>query len=129
MVELFKLNFYIDLGLLKTIYSYLENKIEPFKLILFATSYLYKDSLKYKIKSLLKNIKNINNAIARRLSEKAIKSNNKVRALINILQEHTIVSLKNINNTNKHCFKPKLYQELQLMKYRGKKIGIKVDRE
>ena len=85
MVELFKLNFYMDLGLLKTIYSYLENKTELFKLILFATLYLYKDSLKYKIESLLKNIKNINNTIARRLSEKVIKSDNKVRALISTL--------------------------------------------
>ena len=85
MVELFKLKFYINPGLLKTIHSYLKNETEFFKLILLTTSYLYKDSLKYKAKSLLKNIKNINNIIARRLSKKAIKSNNKVRAFISIL--------------------------------------------
>jgi hypothetical protein len=128
-VELFKLNFYVDLGLLKTIHSYLENKTELFKLILFTTSYLHEDSLKYKVESLLKNIKNINNAVVRRLSEKAIKSNNKVRAFISALQECTIVSLENINDTNKHYFELKLCRELQLIKYRGKKIGIKVDRE
>ena len=67
----------MDLGLLKTIHSYLENETQPFKFILLATSYLYKDSLE--------NIKNINNTIARRLSKKVIKSNNKVRALISVL--------------------------------------------
>ena len=105
------------------------NEIEFFKLILLATLYLCKNSFKYKVKSLLKNIKNINNAIARQLSKKAIKSNNKVRALINILQKHAIISLKNINNINKYYFKPKLYRKLQLIKYRGKKISIKINRE
>jgi hypothetical protein len=72
--------------------------------------YLYKDSLKYKVKFLLKSMKKINNTTVRKLSEKAIKSNKEVRALINILQEHTILSLENINETNKYCFKPKLCQ-------------------
>ena len=85
MVELFKLKFYIDPGLLKTIYSYLEDKIQFFRLMLLAISYLYKDGLEYKVKILLKSMKNINNAIVRKLSEKAIKSNNKVRALISTL--------------------------------------------
>jgi len=74
----------MDPDLLKTIYSYLNVKT-PFKLISLATLYLYKNSLKYKVESLLKIIKNINNAIARELSKKAIKSNNKVRALISVL--------------------------------------------
>ena len=77
-----------------------------------ATSYLYKNSLEGKAESLLKEIKNINNAAARQLSEKVIKSNNKVRALISILQECVIRFLKNINNINKYYFKPKLYQDL-----------------
>jgi cell fate (sporulation/competence/biofilm development) regulator YmcA (YheA/YmcA/DUF963 family) len=83
----------------------------PFKLISLATSYLYKNSLKGKAKSLLKEIKNINNTIARQLSEKAIKSNNKVKALISTLQERTIHSLENINDMNKHYFKPKLCRD------------------
>ena len=66
---------------------------------------------------------------ARQLSERAIKSDNEVRALISALQECAIRSLENINDTNKHCFEPKLCRELQLMKYIGKKIGVKVDRE
>jgi hypothetical protein len=74
--------------------------------------YLYKDSLEYKVEFLLKSIKKINNIIARKLSEKAIKSNKEVRALISILQEYAILSLENINETNKYCFKLKLYQEL-----------------
>jgi hypothetical protein len=74
-------------------------------------------------------MKKINNTTVRKLSEKAIKSNKEVRALINILQEHTILSLENINETNKYCFKPKLCQKLQLIKYKGKKIGVKVGRE
>jgi hypothetical protein len=74
----------VDLDLLKTIYGYLNVKI-PFKLISLVTSYLYKNSLKYKAESLLKIIKNINNAVARELSKKVIKSNNKVRALISVL--------------------------------------------
>jgi len=49
------------------------------------TSYLYKNSLEYKVESLLKIIKNINNAIVRELSKKVIKSDNKVRALISAL--------------------------------------------
>jgi hypothetical protein len=74
----------VDLDLLKTICGYLNVKI-PFKLISLVTSYLRKNSLKCKVESLLKIIKNINNAVARELSEKVIKSNNKVRALISIL--------------------------------------------
>ena len=97
----------MDLNLLKTIRSYLNVKT-PFNLILLTTLYLYKNSLKYKVESLLKMIKNINNTIVRELYKKAIKSNNKVRALISVLQEHTILSLKNINKINKYCFKPKL---------------------
>ncbi len=46
------------------IYGYLNVKT-PFKLILLITLYLYKNSLKCKVESLLKMIKNINNAIAR----------------------------------------------------------------
>ena len=84
MVQPFELNFYVDLGLLKIIGSSLDIET-PFKLILLVTSYLYKNSLKYKAESLLKIIKNINNIIARQISEKAIKSNNKVRALISAL--------------------------------------------
>ena len=83
-VKLFKLKFYVNLVLLKTICSYLNVKI-PFKLILLVTSYLCKNSLECKTKSLLKTIKNINDATARQLSKRAIKSNNKVRALISIL--------------------------------------------
>ena len=75
----------MDLGLLKTIYSYLEDETQLFRLILFAISYLYKDGLEYKVKILLKSMKNINNATVRKLSEKAIKNNNKVRALISVL--------------------------------------------
>ena len=75
----------MDLGLLKTIYSYLEDETQLFRLILFTISYLYEDGLEYKVKILLKSIKNINNIIARKLSKKAIKSNNKVRALISVL--------------------------------------------
>jgi hypothetical protein len=75
----------VDLGLLKTIYSYLEDKIQPFRLISLATSYLYKNSLEYKAEFLLKSIKKINNTIVRKLSEKAIKSNKEVRALISVL--------------------------------------------
>ena len=84
MVKLFKLKFYIDLVLLKTIHSYLNVEIF-FKLILLATLYLHENSLKYKVESLLKTIKNINNTTVRQLSERAIKSNNKVKALISIL--------------------------------------------
>ena len=127
-VRPFKPNFYVDPDLLKKIRSYLNVKT-PFRLILLATSYLYKNSLKCKAESLLKIIENINNAIARQLSKKAIKSDNKVRALISALQERAILSLKNINGTNKYCFKPKLCRELQLMKYIGKKISISVNRE
>ena len=101
----------MELNLLKTIHSYLNAKI-PFKFILFTTLYLYKNNLKYKTKPLLKKIKNINNAKARQLSKKAIKSNNKVRTFISALQKRTIHSLENINNINKYCFKPKLYQKL-----------------
>ena len=108
MVQLFKPKFYIDLDLLKTIRSYLNVKT-PFKLILLITSYLYKNSLKYKVESLLKIIKNINNAIVRELYKKAIMSNNKVRALISALQKYALLFLKNINEINKYCFKPKLY--------------------
>ena len=97
----------MDLNLLKTIRSYLNVKT-PFNLILLTTLYLYKNSLKYKAESLLKMIKNINNAAVRELFKKIVKSNNKVRAFISILQEHAILSLKNINKINKHCFKPKL---------------------
>ena len=50
-----------------------------------ATLYLYKNSLKYKAESLLKIIKNINNAVVRDLSKKVIKGDNKVRALISAL--------------------------------------------
>jgi hypothetical protein len=107
IVQPFKPKFYVDLDLLKTIYGYLNVKT-PFKLILLATLYLYKNSLECKAESLLKIIKNINNTIARELSKKAIKSNNKVRALISALQERAILSLKNINKKNKHYFKPKL---------------------
>ena len=106
-VQLFKLNFYVDLDLLKTIRSHLNVKT-PFNLILLATLYLYKNSLKCKVESLLKIIKNINNAVVRELFKKVVKSDNKVRALISVLQEHTILSLKNINKINKYCFKPKL---------------------
>jgi len=63
-VQPFELNFYVDLGLLKIIGSSLDIKT-PFKLISLITSYLYKNSLKYKAESLLKIIKNINNAVAR----------------------------------------------------------------
>ena len=63
-VKPFKLIFYIDLVLLKTIHSYLNIKT-PFKLILFTTLYLYKNSLKYKAESLFKELKNINNAVVR----------------------------------------------------------------
>jgi len=98
----------VDLDLLKIIRSYLNIKT-PFNLILLVTLYLYKNSLKCKAESLLKIIKNINNAVVRELFKKVIKSNNKVRALISALQEYTILSLKNINKINKYCFKPKLY--------------------
>jgi hypothetical protein len=111
-VEPFKLKFYVDLGLLKMIHSYLEDETQPFRLMSFTTLYLYKDSLECKAEFLLKSIKKINNAIAKKLSEKAIKNNKEVRALISILQERTILSLKNINETNKYCFKLKLYQKL-----------------
>ena len=107
-VEPFDLKFYVELGLLKTIYSYLKDKT-PFKLILLATLYLHKNSLECKAESLFKSMKNTNNATARWLSKEAIKSDNKVRAFISVLQEHAILSLKNINEINKYCFKPKLY--------------------
>ena len=110
-VEPFNLKFYIKLGLLKTIHSHLKDEI-PFKLILLVTLYLCKDSLECKVKSLLKSIKNTNNIIVKWLSEEVIKSNNEVRALISILQKYAILSLENINEINKYCFKPKLYQEL-----------------
>jgi hypothetical protein len=84
-VELFELKFYIDLGLLKTIYSYLGDETQLFKIISLATLYLYKNSLECKVKSLLKIMKNINNITARKLSKKAIKSDNKVKALISTL--------------------------------------------
>jgi hypothetical protein len=74
----------MDLDLLKKIYGYLNVKT-PFKLISLITSYLYKNSLECKVESLLKIIKNINNAVARQLSKKVIKSNNKLRALISAL--------------------------------------------
>ena len=74
----------MDPDLLKTIRSYL-NVETPFKLISLATSYLYKNSLECKVESLLKIIKNINNAVARELYKKAKKSDNKVRALISAL--------------------------------------------
>jgi hypothetical protein len=74
----------MELDLLKIIHSYLNVKIF-FKLISLATLYLYKNSLKGKAESLLKEMKNINNAIVKQLSKKAIKSNNKVRALISTL--------------------------------------------
>ena len=92
---------------MKTIRSHLNVKT-PFNLMLLITLYLYKNSLKYKAESLLKIIKNINNAAARELFKKVIKSDNEVRALISALQEYTILSLKNINKINKYCFKPKL---------------------
>src|SRR5580692_9580042 len=63
-VEPFDLKFYVKLGLSKTIRSYLKDKI-LFKLILLTTLYLRKDSLECKVKSLLKSIKNTNNATAR----------------------------------------------------------------
>jgi hypothetical protein len=50
-----------------------------------ATSYLYKDSLECKVEFLFKSMKKINNTIARKLSEKAIKSDKEVRALISVL--------------------------------------------
>ena len=74
----------MDPDLLKIIRSHLNVKT-PFNLILLATSYLYKNSLKYKAESLLKIIKNINNAVVRELYKKVIKSDNKVRALISAL--------------------------------------------
>ena len=74
----------MDPDLLKTIRSYL-NVETPFNLMLLANLYLYKNSLKCKAESLLKMIKNINNAAVRELYEKAIKSNNEVRALISTL--------------------------------------------
>jgi len=74
----------MDLDLLKMIYSYLTVKT-PFKLILLATLYLYKNSLKYKAEPLLKIIKNIDNAIVRQLFKKVIKSDNKVKTLISVL--------------------------------------------
>ena len=83
-VKLFKLKFYINPVLLKTIYSYLNIKT-LFKFILFTTLYLHKTSLECKTESLLKTMKNINNVIARQLSKRVIKSNNKVRALISVL--------------------------------------------
>ena len=98
----------MKLGLLKTIRSHLKDET-LFKLISLATLYLCKDSLKYKAESLLKSIKNTNDATARWLSKEVIKSDNKVRALISVLQERAILSLKNINEMNKYCFKPKLY--------------------
>ena len=101
----------MDPVLLKTIHSYLNVEI-LFKLILLTTLYLCENSLKYKAESLLKTMKNINNITVRQLSKRAIKSNNKVRALINVLQEYTICFLENINNINKHCFKLKLCQKL-----------------
>jgi hypothetical protein len=85
MVELFELKFYMDLGLLKMIYSYSEDETQPFRLMLFAILYLYKDSLECKAEFLLKSMKKINNTIVRKLSEKAIKSNKEVRAFISIL--------------------------------------------
>ena len=63
-VEPFNPKFYIKLGLLKTIRSHLKDET-LFKLISLTTLYLYKDSLEYKIKSLLKSIKNTNDATAR----------------------------------------------------------------
>jgi hypothetical protein len=57
-------------------------------------------------------MKNINNAVARQLSKKAMKSDNKVRALISALQERAILSLKNINKINKYYFELKLCREL-----------------
>ena len=108
IVQPFKPKFYVDPDLLKTIRSYLNVEI-PFNLILLATLYLYKNSLKYKAESLLKIMKNINNTAVRELYKKVIKSDNKVRALISALQEYTILSLKNINKINKYYFKPKLY--------------------
>jgi len=84
MVQPFKPKFYVDLDLLKIIRSYLTVKT-PFKLMLLATLYLYKNSLKCKVESLLKIIKNINNAAARQLLKEAIKSDNKVKALISAL--------------------------------------------
>ena len=42
------MKFYVDPGLLKTIHSYLEDETQPFRLMLLAISYLYKDGLKYK---------------------------------------------------------------------------------
>ena len=101
----------MELDLLKIIRSHL-NTETPFKLILLITLYLYKNSLKYKVKYLFKKMKNINNAKARQLFKKVIESNNKVRALISILQKCIIRSLENINNINKYYFKPKLYQKL-----------------
>ena len=95
------------MGLLKTIHSYLKDEIF-FKLISLAILYLCEDSLKYKVESLFKSMKNTNNATAKWVSKEAIKSDNKVRALISILQECAILSLKNINEINKYCFKPKL---------------------
>ena len=62
-VEPFNLKFYVKLGLLKTIRSHLKDEI-LFKLISLATLYLRKDSLKCKVESLFKSIKNTNNAIA-----------------------------------------------------------------
>jgi len=84
MVRPFEPKFYVDLNLLKTIRSHLTVKT-PFKLISLATSYLRKNSLKCKVESLLKIIKNINNAAVRQLLEEAIKSDNKVKALISAL--------------------------------------------
>ena len=84
MVKPFKPKFYIELDLLKMIYNYLNTKT-PFKFILLITLYLYKNSFKYKTKSFLKKIKNISNTKIKQLSKKAIKSNNKVKAFINIL--------------------------------------------
>ena len=60
-VKPFKPKFYIKLDLLKIIRSHLNAKT-LFKLILLATSYLYKNSFKYKAEYLFKKIKNINNA-------------------------------------------------------------------
>ncbi len=54
----------MDPDLLKKIRGYL-NVETSFKLILLVTSYLYKNSLKYKVEFLLKIIKNINNAAVR----------------------------------------------------------------
>ncbi|XTI84251.1 hypothetical protein V2W45_1327495 [Cenococcum geophilum] len=107
MVRPFKPKFYVDLDLLKKIGSYLNVKI-PFRLMLLTTLYLRKNSLKCKAESLLKIMENINNAVARQLSKKVIKSNNEVRALISALRERAILSLKNINEINKCCFEPKL---------------------